>query len=590
MPAPAHALRSLRHWRVWDPGLPIWYDVEYRLPLTAFGKRTGLEPRRSDLVAWYLLEWRWITPRNLRSPMRARFEDIARVHSEEYLESLARHGTLARIFGVDPWDIPVDEVMRTVRLGCGGTLAAAVEALQRHGPAVNLMGGFHHAGPGHGAGLCALNDMAIAVRRLRHDGFRGQVVMLDLDAHPPDGTAACLRDDPGVWIGSLSGPAAGVVSGVDETILPEGCDDEAYLAALEPLLLRMPAPELAFVIAGGDVLDGDHLGRLGLTLDGARRRDLRVARALLGRASVWLPGGGYHDRAWQVLAGTLLGLMRHTRREINPGADPMTTRFARLAKHLRTSTASQRLVDIDFSDVESELGLRTRGTREMLLGTYTTDAVEYALFRFGLLGFIERRGYGQLRVAFGTATTGGERVSIYGQADRTEHLLVDCVLERRTMEGLGEVLYIHWFTLRDPRARFSDRRPPLPGQEVPGLGLAREAVELFILALHRLNLVALAFSPAHYHMAAMSAERFQFLDPVLQGRFEALRRDLGQLPVGMLSQAVAAGRARMDGAPYQWVAGEMVLPREGELPNREAVEEERERVRFTLAEEPAASP
>ena len=29
---------------------------EYRLPLTAFGKRTGLEPRRADLVAWYLLD------------------------------------------------------------------------------------------------------------------------------------------------------------------------------------------------------------------------------------------------------------------------------------------------------------------------------------------------------------------------------------------------------------------------------------------------------------------------------------------------------------------------------------------------------
>jgi acetoin utilization deacetylase AcuC-like enzyme len=519
--------------------------------------------------------------------VRVRFEDVARVHSEEYLESLARHGTLARIFGVDPWDVPVDEVMRTVRLGCGGTLAAATDALQRHGPTVNLMGGFHHAAPGHGAGLCALNDMAIAVKRLRHDGFDGQVVLLDLDAHPPDGTAACLRDEPGVWIGSLSGPAAGVVAGVDETILPEACDDEAYLAALEQLLLRMPAPELAFVIAGGDVLAGDHLGRLGLTLDGARRRDLRVARALLGRGSVWLPGGGYHARAWQVLAGTVLALMRHTRREINPGADPMTTRFARLARHLRPGTGGRGLLDIDFSDVESELGLRARGARELLLGTYTTDAIEYALFRFGILGFLERRGYGQLRVAFGTATSGGERASIYGQAGGTEHILVDCVLERRVLEGVGEVLYVHWLTLRDPRARFSDRRPPLPGQDVPGLGIAREAVELFVLALRRLNLAALAFAPAYYHTAAVSAERFEFLDPVLQGRFEALRRDLGDRGLAALSQAVTAGRVRMDGEPYTWVAAEMVLLRDGRLANREAVEEERDRVRFTLEGGPA---
>jgi acetoin utilization deacetylase AcuC-like enzyme len=579
---------SWRHWRVWDRHLPIWYDPEYRLPLSAFGKRAGLEPRRADLVAWYLLEWRWITPRNLRSPVRIRYEDVARVHTEAYLDSLARHGTLARIFGVDSWDVPVDELMRTIRLGCGGTLAAARESLERRGATVNLMGGFHHAGPGHGAGLCALNDMAIAVRALRHEGFAGQVVILDLDAHPPDGTAACLRDDPQTWIGSLSGASSGSIAGADETVLPPRCPDEPYLEALEALLGRMPRPDLAFIIAGGDVLEDDHLGHLGLTLDGARRRDLRVARALLATPSVWLPGGGYARFSWHVLAGTVLALMRHTRRGINPGADPMTTRFTALAKRIGASPA--RLTgtnDLSFEDIEVELGLRMRGTRALLLNTYTADALEYGFYRYGLLGFLERRGYGHFRVALGTASSGGERVSVYGSADGAEHLLGDCVVERTAMP-VGEVLYVHWLSLRDPRARFGDRRPKLPGQEVPGLGIGREVAELLTVAARRLGLAGLAFSPASYHTAHMVRSRFRFLDPARQGRFEALVRDLGGLPLATLSQAVADGRVLMGGEPYQWEASDMVCLLEGAFTDGDAVAAERDRVQFALA--PGASP
>lgn len=579
-----HSLRSLRHWRVWDRQLPIWYDAEYRMPLTAFGRRTGLDPRRADLVVWYLLEWRWIVRANLRAPARVRYEDIARAHTEEYLESLARHGTLARIFGVDPWDVPVDELMHTIRLGCGGTLAAAREAVIRRGPAVNLMGGFHHAGPGYGAGLCALNDIAIAVKALRHEGFAGQITILDLDAHPPDGTAACLREDARVWIGSLSGSSSGQIPGADENVLPPGCNDGQYADALEQLVARMPAPDLAFVVAGGDVLEGDHLGGLGLTLDGARRRDLRVARALSGVSSVWLPGGGYHPRAWMALAGTALALMRHTRRAIAPGADPMTTRFSRLGRALNEGLLKLP-DDLSFEDVEVELGMRARGTRQLLLDSYTAEALEYALYRFGVLTFLERRGYGQFRVALGTATSGGERASLYGRADGVEHLLIDCVLERRKAEA-GELLYIHWLALRDPRARFSDRRPRLPGQDMPGLGIARELTELLVLFARRLELPGLAFTPAWLHTAYVARARFRFVDLSRQGRFEALLRDLASVPLATASQALADGKVLMNGDPYAWEADEMVFWLDDRPEDVAAIEAERQRVRFSLAEHP----
>jgi acetoin utilization deacetylase AcuC-like enzyme len=579
MPIPD--LSSVRHWRFWDAHVPIWYDAEYRLPLTGFGRRWALEPRRADLVAWHLLEDRWISPENLRTPARARYEDIGRIHSEDYLDQLSSRETLAQVFGVDPWDVPVDELMRSVRLGVGGTLAAVREALARRGPAVNLLGGFHHAGPDWGSGLCALNDVAVALAAIRHEGFAGRAVILDLDAHPPDGTAACLAGTADVWIGSLSGGATHPIAGTDETILPAGCDDTTYLAALEALLGRMPPPDVAFVVAGGDVLAGDHLGGLGLSLDGARRRDLRVARALRSVPSVWLPGGGYHPRSWHLLAGTVLALLRHTRLPIDAREDPLSVRFASLARHLERQRPSDGRKDLTLADIESDLGVGAE-SRRLLFGVFSAEAVEYSLHRFNLLSFLERRGYGPFRVALATASGGGERASTFGQADGHEHLLIDCVLERGTVGGRG-VLYVHWLALRDPRARFSARRPRLPGQDVPGLGLAREMMALLVVMARRLDLAGLAFKPAWYHTAYVARQQFRFHDPGVQGRFEAMLRDLAGVGLVEISTAIAGGRVRLNGQPYKWEAEDMVWWQDPPATDEAAVAEVRDHSVFTIS-------
>ncbi len=116
---------------------------------------------------------------------------------------------------------------------------------------------------------------------------------------------------------------------MDETVLPERAGDGAYLAALDALLGRMPEGELAFVLAGGDVLAEDAVGRLGLTLEGCRARDLRVADALLRVPSLWLPAGGYSPAAWRVLAGTGLALGIHSRAPVPDDYRPLARQILR---------------------------------------------------------------------------------------------------------------------------------------------------------------------------------------------------------------------------------------------------------------------
>ncbi len=562
--------------RLRSTAAPTWYDAAYRLPLTASELPQGVT-RRPDLALWFLRDRGVLTFGQLRTPRLVTYEELGRVHTERYLEEVTSPEVLGWIFSVEPSGVPVDELLGCLRMACGGTLLAARAALEMRAPTLNLLGGFHHASPDRGGAFCVFNDVAVALARLRADGFQRRVAVLDLDAHPPDGTAACLAGDRSAWIGSLSGSDWGPLAGVDETLLPAHSSDAAYLDALSALLRRMPEVDLAFVIAGGDVLGGDQLGTLELTLAGARERDRRVRDALGGLPSVWLPGGGYHPDAWRVLAGTALVLAGRARARIPDWYDPLHTRFRAIARQLSPEDLGNdaRLTE---DDVAETFGM-PRQQSARLLDYYSKDGIEYALSRLGILRHIERLGYTRLRVEIDPTHSG--RVQLLGRADGVDHVLVELVLERRhTAEH--EFLFVNWLSLRHPRTHFSDLRPRLPGQEVPGLGLAEETMELLALIARRLQLDGVASRPSWYHIAYATRHWFRFVDPHQQGRFEAMIRDFAGRPLLEITTAIAAGRARMNGEPYTWEADDVVYWLRNPPRDEREVAAEKARVRFTL--------
>jgi acetoin utilization deacetylase AcuC-like enzyme len=563
--------------------IPVYYDPAYRLPLPAFEGKMGAEPRRADFVAWYCQAEPLLSRCVLRRPERIQYDDLLRVHTPTYLDAVNQVEELGRIFASDPTELPLDELMLSMRLGCGATLSATRWVLSKGGAAVNLHGGFHHAARAHGSGLCVWNDLAVAIAVVRSEGFSGQVVILDLDAHPPDGSADCLGADEKVFIGSLSGSDFGTLGPadvadahhrIDETLLPEGCEDGRYLAALSSLLSRIPKPDLLMVIAGGDVLRHDRLGKLGLSLEGARARDRMIVHALPDVPTVWTPGGGYSADAWKVLAGTLLAVAADSSQRILSDYDPLRSRFANIASDLSVSSlgGADEISEEDLADL---LGAPVE--RRRLLDYYTAEGLEYGLTRYGVLPFLRRLGYDRFRIEVRRAASGGDTMHLFGQVkDAKESLLIDCSVEKQQL-GQDPVLYVHWLNLRNPQAQFSVRRPQLPGQDVPGLGIAREMVEVLGRVAARLKLHGVAYRPAYFHTAYPARHRFRFVQPERQGRFLALVRDLSYLSLLDASTALAEGRVRLCGAPYQWEADEMVYyltPRS----------EDEEQIRHALAE------
>lgn len=158
--------------------------------------------------------------------------------------------------------------------------------------------------------------------------------------------------------------------------------------------------------------------------------------------------------------------------------------------------------------------------------------------------------------------------------------------------GEGAYLFVNWLTLRNPRAHFSALRPQLPGQEVPGLGLAREFSQLLGLMAQRLMLDGVAFRPSWYHMAWAARHNARFVAPERQGRFEALMRDLATLTLLEATRAVAEGRVLLNGRPYTWEPDEMVYVSKAheDEADRAAIVAERERCHFTLLSPGARAP
>lgn len=182
----------------------------------------------------------------------------------------------------------------------GGTFQAALTAKER-GFAANSAGGSHHALHDTGAGYCVLNDLAISAVRLVDEGHVARVMVVDLDVHQGDGTAALTAGRPDIATFSIHAeknfPARKARSTLD-VALPDGVGDDEYLDVLErslvPLVERF-APALILYQAGVDPLADDRLGRLALSQEGIDARDRFVADLAKSRAIplASTPGGGY---------------------------------------------------------------------------------------------------------------------------------------------------------------------------------------------------------------------------------------------------------------------------------------------------------
>jgi acetoin utilization deacetylase AcuC-like enzyme len=114
-------------------------------------------------------------------PQPAREEDILAVHGRSHMEMVKGQG-----------------LYEAAALAAGGAICAAESGAAGEPAFALIRPPGHHASANRSWGLCFFNNLAIAVRKVRHRA--GRVLIIDIDLHFGDGTMSIFQGDDKVKI------------------------------------------------------------------------------------------------------------------------------------------------------------------------------------------------------------------------------------------------------------------------------------------------------------------------------------------------------------------------------------------------------
>lgn len=261
------------------------------------GHRFPME--KYELLPQQLLYEGTCIAKNFFEPKMPSNEDILAVHTEEYFENLLNLTIDKRAARKIGFPLSKELIERELRIA-QGTIEGCEYAL-KHGVAMNIAGGTHHAYTDRGEGFCMLNDQAIGAKYLQKKGFAEKILIVDLDVHQGNGTAEIFENDDSVFTFSMHGagnyPFKKEKSDLDIAVR-DGSGDEIYLQKLKqtlPKLIDEQNPDFIFYLSGVDILETDKLGRLNCTIEGCKERDrfvLQTCKDLNIPVQVSM-GGGY---------------------------------------------------------------------------------------------------------------------------------------------------------------------------------------------------------------------------------------------------------------------------------------------------------
>jgi acetoin utilization deacetylase AcuC-like enzyme len=284
--------------------LKIAFAPQYVLPLPA-NHRFPIS--KYELIPLQLRHEGIAAEENFFEPLSIDPEIVALTHTQEYLGRLLK----LQLTAAEERKIGFPQTRKLIErefIITGGTLECCYYAMQ-YGIAMNVAGGTHHAYTDHGEGFCVLNDCAVAANKLLHDRSEMRIFFIDLDVHQGQGTAKIFEKEERVFTFSMHGknnyPAHKEKSSLDVE-LPDGIDDEEYLSILRttlPKVIENFKADLAFYVAGVDILATDRYGKLKVSREGCRKRDEFVFATLKKEniPVVVTMGGGYSPHIKDIL-------------------------------------------------------------------------------------------------------------------------------------------------------------------------------------------------------------------------------------------------------------------------------------------------
>lgn len=320
--------------------LPIIYDRKtYDFYLPSFIEKEvqktkyPLDLRKFDRIAGDL-SWKYRLYNKPIKPISD--EELERYHDHEYISCTRNDkdtiSTILNLKSVASAPLPMvnSYLIDPIRAMTNGTIEAVLLALKT-GWAINIGGGFHHAHKNKGGGFSFFNDYALATIELRNINPSLNILYIDLDAHLGDGVLEfgtstnnfSIFDVYNTFEPHLKTTKKSKDGRFTLVGIPPYTSDQGYLAVLERYLvpqIELVKPDFIFYNGGGDILVGDPLGKLSVTAEGLKQRDMMVFSEAKKRhiPIAMCLSGGYGPHNYKAVSDSLQSIIELMQNSVMP--------------------------------------------------------------------------------------------------------------------------------------------------------------------------------------------------------------------------------------------------------------------------------
>ena len=321
--------------------IPIIYDPDYNITLLGVENFLhSFDTKKYGKVAEEISNHHKIEQFSFSVPKIVSDDDLLTVHTQDYLDSLSSSKAVAKVAEVWPLAFLPNFILQRnllapIKLATGGTILGAELAL-KHGWAINLSGGYHHAKAENGGGFCFFADISIAVYKVlkkQSDDFK--VLIIDLDAHQGNGHEAIFKDDPQIRIFDIYGKDNYPHDKKTQKYIDFdygvkfGITTEQYLKLLKeelPKAIAQINPNLIVYNAGTDIFEKDHLGVFKVSAEGIIERDEFVfEQAKTNKIPIlMLLSGGYTQESAKIISDSIKNLLE---KEIISATDALEVEY-----------------------------------------------------------------------------------------------------------------------------------------------------------------------------------------------------------------------------------------------------------------------
>ncbi len=217
-------------------------------------------------------------------------------------------------------------------------------------------------------------------------------------------------------------------------------------------------------------------------------------------------------------------------------------------------------------------GLVEEKSSSLFLGRYSMNEVASVLGKRNFFKEARKRNLWPLAFTLDSSDFPVQRYQIFFREPAPDNLIVDLKIREGRLQPRDnppfppeffefEFLILEWLTLQNPLLQFSRKRPPLPGQEHPGLGLGKKVVDIFVYLARLTHKDGVLAFPAYFHNALLFSRYFHFLNPEKQAEVLAIEKSFPDIPFKHLAWIVYLNCLREEGGQlYEWRAEEQIYP------------------------------